>query len=402
MASTLAVASAVTKIGYQDLHEQLDKRIVALQMVKSGSKSITFGGKEAQFAIHTGRNQGVGARNEDEDLPEAGQNRDAVAHLFLKYQYGSISGSGQVFEQVETNIQAYVDWMQREVNTMTESLERDLNRQVYGDGSGTLATLTTAASATTSLVVDDAHFLEEDMFIDVLTQATLGNPTPTKGNTAKLTIVSVDTTTNTVVVSGGTVTAAVGSVLVRAGTNYNNWKKEWEGFGLQISTTSVLHGIDPATEPKWKAGYVETGVGTLAELDITHLVQGIDKKGGKITDLLTSYGVANAYWNILQGLRQYQGATRLGTNAETPTYQGITGQIPLTLDWACPTGTIYGINKGEMFLHQRHDWKWMDRTGTMWQQVAGKDRYTATMYKYSNIGITRRNSFGKLTGITEA
>ena len=139
MASTLAVASAVTKIGYQDLHEQLDKRIVALQMVKSGSKSITFGGKEAQFAIHTGRNQGVGARNEDEDLPEAGQNRDAVAHLFLKYQYGSISGSGQVFEQVETNIQAYVDWMQREVNTMTESLERDLNRQVYGDGSGTLA-----------------------------------------------------------------------------------------------------------------------------------------------------------------------------------------------------------------------------------------------------------------------
>ena len=94
MASTLAVASAVTKIGYQDLHEQLDKRIVALQMVKSGSKSITFGGKEAQFAIHTGRNQGVGARNEDEDLPEAGQNRDAVAHLFLKYQYGSISGSG--------------------------------------------------------------------------------------------------------------------------------------------------------------------------------------------------------------------------------------------------------------------------------------------------------------------
>jgi hypothetical protein len=44
----------------------------------------------------------------------------------------------------------------------------------------------------------------------------------------------------------------------------------------------------------------------------------------------------------------------------------------------------------------------MDRTGTMWQQVAGKDRYTATMYKYSNIGITRRNSFGKLTGITEA
>lgn len=401
MPSTMATADAVTKLGYGDIHEQLDSYLVALNLVKSGSQKLDFGGKEARFAIHVGRNQGIGARNEGEDLPDAGQNKDAQAALFLKYQYGRIQGNGQVFEQVETNPQAFVDWMSREVDTMADSLNRDLNRQVYGDGTGTLATLTAGASAATSFVVDDVHWLEEDFMIDVLTQATLGNPTPTKGNSALLTITAIDPTTNTVTVSGGTVTALTGSVLVRAGATANNWKKEWEGFGLIISQTSTLHGINPSTVPKWKAGYVQNSVGTLTELAMNKLVQGIHQKGAKITDFLTTYGVANAYWNALQGMRQFSSGEVTKGGVTVPVFQSLMGNIPITCDWMAPTGTLLGINKSEMFIHQRHDWKWLDRTGNMWQQVTNKDVFTATMYKYSNIGITRRNAFGKLTGITE-
>lgn len=401
MPSTMAAADAVTKLGYGDLHEQLDSYLVALNAIKSGSQKLDFGGKEARFAIHVGRNQGIGARNEGEDLPDAGQNKDVQAALFLKYQYGRIQGNGQVFEQVETNPQAFVDWMSREVDTMADSLNRDLNRQVYGDGTGTLATLTNAPAGGTTFTVDDVHWLEEDFLVDVLTQATLGNPTPTKGNSALLTITAIDPTTNTVTVTGGTVTAAVGSVVVRASSTYNNWKKEWEGLGLIVSQTSTLHGINPTTVPKWKAGYVKNSVGTLSELAMNQMMQGIYQKGAKITDLLTTYGVANAYWNALQGLRQFTGGEVTKGGVNVPVFQSLMGNTPITCDFSAPAGTMYGINKGEMFIHQRHDWKWMDRTGAMWQQVPNKDTFTATMYKYSNIGVTRRNAFGKLTGITE-
>jgi len=54
-----------------------------------------------------------------------------------------------------------------------------------------------------------------------------------------------------------------------------------------------------------------------------------------------------------------------------------------------------------MFLHQTGDWAWMDKTGSMWQQVENVDAYSATIFQYSNIGVFRRNAFGKLTGITE-
>jgi hypothetical protein len=401
MPSNLAVANAITKIGYGDIHEQLDDYLIALKKVESGSQKLTFGGVQAQFAVHVGRNQGIGSLNEFDDLPDAGQNKDAIASLFLKYQYGRVQGTGQVFKQVQSAPEAFVDWMKREVDTIKDSLQRDLNRQVYGDGTGTIATLTSAPSGGSTFTVDDSHWLEEDMTVDVLTQATLANTTPTKGNTALLTIVSVDPSTNTITVSGGTVTATTGSVVVRARNTNNNWKKEWEGLGLIVSTTSTLHGINPAVTSKWKAGYVASSVGTLTELAMTRLVQGISQKGGNVTDFLTTYGVANAYWNTLQGLRRYDGGDGLKGGATTPVFQSVNGNIPFTLDWAAPAGTIHAINTKEMFLHQEADWAWMDMTGSMWQQVPNKDAYSATMFKYSNIGVTRRNSFGKLTGITE-
>lgn len=407
MPSNLTVASAVLKVGYGDMHEQLDDYVVGLKMVEKGSKHITDGNYEAQFDVHTQRNWGIGARNEYEDLPDAGSNKDARASVYLKYQYGRIQGTGQVFKQVSTKTQSFVDWMKREIDTIKDTLRRDLNRQIYGDGTGTMALLTATATAATTLTVDASLWLEVGQTLDVLTQATLGNPTPTKGNTALLTVTDVNTTTNVITVTGGTVTAAIGSALVQAGTTANNWKKEWEGLGSIVSTTSTLHNIAPATETRWKAGYIENSVGVLAEIDLTHLTQAIHKQGTKVTDLLTTYGVVNAYWNTLQGLRRYSGNETLtggdgSVKGESgPVFQSVFGDLPISMDWACPAGTMYALNKEEMFLNQTEDWSWIDETGSMWQQVPNKDAFSATIKKYSNIGVYRRNAFGKLTGITE-
>jgi hypothetical protein len=402
MASDLAAATAITKVGYGDIHEQLDNFVVALRLVEKGSKHITGGNVEAQFATHMSRNQGVGARNEGEKLPTALQNKDARASVYLKYQYGRIQGNGQVFKQVSTNTQGFIDWMKREMSGIKETLSRDLNRQVYGDGTGSLGLLTATATAATTLTFDDAHFIEVDMQIDVLTAATLGNATPTKGNTALLTVTAVNLTTNVVTVTGGTVTAAIGSAAVRADTTVNSWNKEWEGLG-KIVGNGTLHNINPATWTRWTPGYTQAGVGTLAEINLTKLAQGIHSQGAVISDLLTSYGVVNAYWNSLQGKRTFtgDGSNKMVGGVATPVFQSVFGDINIQPDWACPKGTVYAINKAEMFLNQIDDWAWMDKTGSMWQQVPDTDAYSATMFQYSNIGVYRRNAFGKLTGITE-
>jgi len=219
--------------------------------------------------------------------------------------------------------------MKREVSGIKETLSRDLNRQVYGDGTGTLGLLSAGATAATTITVDDVHFFEVDMTIDVLTVGTLANTTPTKGNTALLTVSAIDTATKVVTFTGGTVTALTGSAAVRATTRSTNWNKEWQGLGL-ITSTSTLHGIVPATYPRWAPGYTEASVGTLAELDITHLAQGIHQQGATVSDLLTTYGVVNAYWNALQGKRQYTGdnVSNMKGGVTTPVFQSVFGDIP--------------------------------------------------------------------------
>lgn len=404
MPSNLAVANAVTKIGYDDIHDQLDDYIVALQFIERGAKYINDANQEVQFAAKMGRTRGIGARKEGENLPTAGQGKNARASLFLKYQYGTIEGTGQVFKQVTGNATAFVDWMKTEMEDIKTSLRRDLNRQVYGDGTGTLAVLTAGATTATTMTLDDVHFLEVDMTIDVLTQATLGNAVPTLGNTAELTITAINTSTKVVTVTGGTVTAAIGSAVVLTSNGVNNWKKEWEGLGVIIGT-GILHNIDPSTFPKWVPGYIEGSVGTLAEIDLTHLTQGIHQVGGAVTDLLTTYGVVNAYWNTLQGLRRYDGSTKLvggdASASNKPVFQSIFGDVPITADWAAPAGYLAAINKKELYVHQLGDWDWMDKDASIWKQVSYKDAYRAHIFQYSNIGTFRRNSHGKLTGITE-
>lgn len=408
MVSTIAAADNVLKIGYGKIHEQLDNFTVALKLMSKGSKHITGGNVEAQFAVHTGRTWGIGARNEYENLPAAGANTDARATVGLRYQYGTIEGSGQVFAQVQTDPQAFVDWMQREVEGIRQTMERDLNRQLYGDSTGTLALLTAGATTATVLNVDQTLWFERGQRLDVLTAETLGSPTPTSGLATGdvLTVASVDHDAGTITVTGGTVTAAVGSAVVLAsyenGSRTTNWKKEWEGFGSIISETAPLHGINPATEPVWAAGYVESSVGTLTELDLTHFAQAIYSQGTKLTDFITGFGVANAYWQVLQGLRRYDGAERLKGGAQTPVFQSVLGDIPFTIDPAAPAGALYGVNRDEWFMNQVNDWQWLDKDGSKWHQVPFKDAWRATISKYANVGVYRRNAFGKLTGITVA
>ena len=57
MASDLAAADAITKIGYGDIHDQLDDFVVALKFVERGAKHITPGNTEVQFATRMSRSR---------------------------------------------------------------------------------------------------------------------------------------------------------------------------------------------------------------------------------------------------------------------------------------------------------------------------------------------------------
>jgi hypothetical protein len=400
--SILTFASEAIKLVYGDLHEQLRDKNPALQLIESSAANITQNGKEVIFDTHIGRNQGIGARGVREKLPVAGAQKYKQAHLYLTNLYGSIEVDGQLFEQASENYQAFINVVDNEISGLRKDLANDLNRQVYGDGSGKLAVVVDQPSGLV-IEVDSTHFLQVGMTFDCVAPVT-----GVKQNGADhLEIVSINEATKRITVVGTVGPGLdVGNYLVRASNGVNSFGKEWTGLGAIVKASGTLHDIDPATYPVWKAtevalGTPGTATGALTELALINLVQKVDKQGGDVDVMLASPGVFNAYWDLLQGLRQFTNGATLEGGQRAFSFDAVGKPIKFVSDYAAPPNTLYALSSKEIVVNRKRDWAWMDRDGSMWSRVADTDAYEARYYQYSQLGTYRRNAHAVLTNITE-
>ena len=394
----LTFASEALKLVYGDLHMQLRDKTPALDFIKASSSNITRNGKEVVFDTHIGRNQGIGARGVREKLPTAGAQKYKQAHLYLKNLYGSIEVDGQLFEQAAEDYQAFINVVDNEIKGLRRDLAVDMNRQIYGDGSGTLAVVADAVTGTT-VEFDDVHWVDYGMVVDVLDAsdsfAQLAN---------EITVEAIDTAANTVTFSSS-VTVAAGDIIVRASNTTNSYNKELTGLAAIVSATGELHEIDPDDVPVWASTEVMLGSegtpGTLSELDLISLVQKVDKQGGDVDVFLASPGVYNAYWNLLQSFRQFTNTASLTGGQRSFTFEALGKPIRFVSDYAAPKGTLYALSSKELVMNQKKDWSWMDRDGSMWSRVSDTDAYEARYYLYAELGTYRRNAHAKLHNIAE-
>jgi hypothetical protein len=405
--SILTFASEAIKLVYGDLHEQLRDKNPALQLIESSAANITQNGKEVIFDTHIGRNQGIGARGVREKLPVAGAQKYKQAHLYLTNLYGSIEVDGQLFEQASENYQSFINVVDNEIKGLRKDLANDLNRQVYGDGSGKLAVVTAQPSSST-LTVDTDHYLQVGMTFDVVDPTT--GVKQQSGAASSLEITAINEATNVITVSGtlGTFNTNIsaGDFLVRSSNGVNSFGKEWTGLGAIVKATGELHEIDPADYPVWSAtevalGTPGTATGALTELALINLVQKVDKQGGDVDVILASPGVFNAYWDLLQGLRQFTNGATLEGGQRAFSFDAVGKPIKFVSDYAAPPSTLYALSSKEIVVNRKRDWAWMDRDGSMWSRVADTDAYEARYYQYSQLGTYRRNAHAVLSNITE-
>ena len=157
----LTIANALLKNVYQDgVNEQINNETPALGQIKSTAANITtVGGAGVRFSAHFGRNHGIGARLENELLPQAGQQLYAQGNTGLRSLYGAIQVSGQVMSQAKSDYQSFVNVVDDEVRRVKTDLAKDQNRQIYGDGTGTLAAVASSGTANATITFDDVRWL---------------------------------------------------------------------------------------------------------------------------------------------------------------------------------------------------------------------------------------------------
>lgn len=400
--TTLTTVDNILKEVYEEgVNDQLQSEITALKRIERSSEGVTHevGGKYVRFPVRTKRNHGIGARNESEALPIPRTQSYASAQVDLKYLYGALQLTGQTFELADKNYQAFASALDQEVNGLKEGLRKDMARQVYGDGSGKMATATAVGTVTT-FVTTEGQYLETGMYVDIFTSADA-----VRVANAEITDISEAAGTYTVTFSpaAGLATAS-GDYITRD----NSGGKEVTGLGAIVSDTGTIYNIDPTTEPVWKASVDENGGvnRALSEGIMINLVDTIRRKGGGVpTVIFTSLGVRRAYFNLLTQQRRATNTQEFTGGFKGLAFVSDGNEIPVIADVDCQNNRAYFLNEKEIKLYNAGDWSFMNRDGSNWQRVIDSngsyDAYSATMYQYAEIGTHRRNAHALLDDLTE-
>jgi hypothetical protein len=404
--TTLTAADAALKEVYlPSITDQLENEVKTLRRVEKTAENVTndsVGGKYVRFATRMKRNHGIGARLENEALPIPRTQQYADGQVKLTNQYGAIELTGQVFELATSNSQAFASILDQEVSGITEGLAKDLNRQVYGQPSGVLATAVTGSTTTLVSTNADVIWLEIGMFVDVWDTSAAGFMA---GGPFEITNIQRDTpgagqATVTITVSGTAL--AVGDTFHRPGSR----NKEQEGFNSIVAASGTIYNINPATFPNWTSEVDSPGAQSITEGRMIAMIDRVNGRGGDTSVIFTAKGVRRAYFALLQQQRQFVNTQKFEGGFTGLAFTTDDGDVPLVSDNDCPNGTMWFINEKRLKLFHAGNWDWMNRDGSRWRLVTDAngdyDAYRARLYRYLQLGTTQRNSHGVIKQIIEA
>jgi hypothetical protein len=419
MSATLSTVDAILKDDYKEYLDNLNNANFILSQIET--RKDTVQGRIARHAVHLGRSSGVGARSESGTLPTAGNQAFATVPVPVRYVYGRIQISGPTIKQAVTDRGAFIDALDAEMEGIKNDAMKDVNRQLWGTSNGVIAqcgTTTTAnvvvLAASTGSTALRQLFFDGGMVVDIGTVAS-----PATIASAR-TVTSVDEVNKTITISGATISTTSSHFVFRSGAGgaSSNTGQPGDGqvelTGLQtiVDDTSILHTINPSTQPKWKA-YVNANGGanrSVTETLITgSIMKTLTNSGKKPSLLVSAEGVNLAISNLLLSLKRNMEQTQLkggyaGIQFYSPSVSGKGDEAPTAIyaDFDCPNNRLYGINPEVLVFHQVGDgFQFMDLDGAVMNRVPNADAYEATMYMYGELACKQRNAHFVIEDLTE-
>ncbi len=339
-------------------------------------------GKEIRTAARFGINGGVGAGDEDGDLPDAYGNNYLQFVSTLKNLYGQIEISDKAIRASADGRGAFTDLLNAELEGLLNASKFNLGRMLYGDGSGKLCTMQTKD---TDVVCDNTRNLIEGLVVDVY------NASGKKG-TAR--IGYVDRAAKKLTLEGASVTLAAGDTLYVQGSK----DKEITGIGALFNGDSI-YGVKKSAHPFLKP-YTKNVGGGIDEIVMQEAIDALENDAGSTVDFIAcSQDAKYSFIDYMSSYKRNIDFMELDGGFKTLSYNG----MPLVYDRFVPDGSMYLLNTKAFKLHQLCDWRFLEtENGKILRQNQGKPTYTATLVKYCDLICQKPNGQAMLTGITRA
>lgn len=416
MALTFTTADAALKEFYLPaVREQLNNTNLLLSQIEKDTTNIE--GRRAVLSLHVTRNSSVGARNEGAALPgtvssgstSIGNEGYAEERVPIKHVYGRIQISGPIMRAMRSDRGSFIRALDSQMKGVTQSLKKDVNRQLFKGASGIIVgfttggptnTLTLAATATRV----DQRQVQVGMVIDIGTTA----DSTAVAEARTVTAVSYASLPGTITISGAPVSVTAGTHFIyRSGLNPGGAAAGIELTGLVdiVASSGTLFNVSPTTFPVW-ASYVNANGGvnrTVTEnlfADVMHNVNILS--GEDINMWLTSDGVFRAYALQLTAQKRFNNTLDLKGGFKGLDVAAGGGSVPLAWDMDCPTNRAFALNTSHLTEFVSSDWSWMDEDGAVLSRRPNIEAYEATLYKDLELATDMRNAHGLLSDLTAA
>jgi hypothetical protein len=393
MAFDTTAADALLKELYgPGVVNELNDAVPFLTLIQKDAGDIPFVGREWVVPIHTGRTKAMGARAQGATLPTPDSQKYTDYKLSYVGLYGSIKVTGQAIQQMRSDKGAFGRATVLEMEGLRNNFKLDLNRQFLGDGTGTLATAASWATATATLSTPVTYdMLNPDVLVDVY-DSTLATQ---KASGVSVTIPAGGFDPSTWTVSKVTLSttptgAAANDVIVRSG----NLNSEITGLSKVVGA-GVLGGIDPAAYPIWQGSVQDNAANghALRAINESLFQQAIDVAG-------IAGGEEPRYWFTNQAIRRqfFLFKTAQNRNAPTKKYDGGFESVEfdgkeIFVDRMAPNNKLFGINPSYFYILQTQDPHWIDDDGRiLYRDPNRTDSFLADMRYFVNLGCTKRNA----------
>lgn len=311
--ATESTVSAILKETYPGaIEDELNNEVALWAILDKEKVSLDGQGQHVVRPFRVSRNQGFGARNDTDTLPQPGNQtlQNAKINMSSNYLVGQITG--RVIRTSYGTEAAFENALEEEIRFSLTDVPNEIGRQLF-NGAGQLTTLNGAVSSSTSVVVNNLQYIAAGMYLEFWktdgtneTSNDAGLPTGQTGTA----VISITAATNTVVVTTAQ-TLTTGDTVARAGNNTGFvTTKELVGLDTIIDdgtdySGKTYFGVSRTTYPILNGNRLNAA-GSLTENGMQQAFDAARQIGGGIIDLIiTDYATRRTYSNLLVSLKRY-------------------------------------------------------------------------------------------------
>lgn len=401
MAQNLSNFDEALKIDYLPvIREQLNFDTILLNKLNRNQRDVS--GKQWQLTAHVTRSAGIGAGGET-DLPTADSQGYANPYGNVKYNRGRIQVSGPVMKASRNDKGAIVRALDSEIKGITRDLKKDVNYQLFNDGTAVRAVINGEPGTGTTLTLDTpgTMYLFDGAKIDILGNT---DSAPATSST-DLTVSSVDSDTEVTVSAAINANVADNDYVTLAGATNRSDGTSYEMMGIKgivddATYVTTLHNIDRSSNAWWKASTHADDDNSGTNRDMTlDLIQSsitaVAKNGGKTDLILSDHDIRDTYASLLVADKRFVNTLELDGGFKALEYNG----IPWVADADCPPNTVFFLDTDHLEIMEMSDWDWMDKDGAVLSRVSGSDAYEAVLFWYSQLATDKPSAHSFLRDV---